>query len=62
MTNTNSNKGWTTITLNNGRTLEGVVTTETDTHVSLYKLPYPIAKKNIANRSERRIVLTTQAY
>ena len=48
--------------MKNGKFLEGVVTTETETHVSLYKLPFPIAKKNIATRNERRIVITTQAY
>lgn len=57
-----TNKNWTEITMKNGKFLEGVVTIETDTHVSLYKLPFPIAKKNIATRNERRIVLTTQMY
>ena len=57
-----TNKPWTEITMKNGKFLEGVVTTETETHVSLYKLPFPIAKKNIATRNERRIVITTQAY
>jgi hypothetical protein len=59
---TNTKKGWTTITMSNGRTLEGVVTEETETHVSLYKLPFPIAKKNIAKREERKIVIISQMF
>lgn len=58
---TNS-KGWTEITLKNGKFLEGVVTNETETHVSLYKLPFPILKRNIAKRNERRIVITNRSY
>lgn len=53
---------WTEITMKNGKFLEGVVTSENDTHVSLYKLPFPILKRNIATRNERRLVITTQAY
>lgn len=59
---TNTNKGWTEITMKNGKFLEGVVTNETETHVSLYKLPFPILKKNIAKRSERKIVILSRMY
>ncbi len=58
-----TNKNWTVLKMKNGRTLEGIVTNETDTHISLYRLPYPILKRNIVNRDEHRIgVLTTQMY
>lgn len=57
-----TNKLWTEITLKNGKFLEGVVTSETETHVSLYKLPFPILKRNIAKREERRLVITSQAF
>lgn len=61
MTNTN-NKGWTTIVLKNGKKFEGVVWEETTTQVTLYKLPFPIAKRNIATRDERKIVIISQMY
>ena len=57
-----TSKPWTEITMKNGKFLEGVVTSETDTHVSLYKLPFPILKRNIAKRHERKIVIISQMY
>ncbi len=58
-----TNKNWTVVKLKNGKTLEGIVTNETDSHLSLYRLPYPILKRNIVKRDEHRIgVLTTQMY
>jgi hypothetical protein len=58
-----TNKNWTVVELKNGKVLEGIVTNETDTHVSLYKLPFPILKRNIVRRDEHVIGrLTTQMY
>lgn len=58
-----TNKKWTVVKLNNGKTLEGIVTNETDTKLSLYRLPYPILKKNIASRREETIgVITSQMW
>ena len=56
-------KNWTVLKMKNGRTLEGIVTNETDTHISLYKLPFPVLKRNVVSREEHRIgVLTSQMY
>ncbi len=58
-----TNKKWTVVKLNNGKTLEGLVTKETDTHLSMYRLPYPILKKNISSRREETIgVITSQMW
>jgi hypothetical protein len=54
-------KKWTVLNMKNGKLLEGIVTNETDTHITLYRLPYPVLKKNISSRREETIgVITSQ--